>query len=345
MSASAGPLVCVCVPTYNAARTLPETLDTILAQTYRNISVLIVDNASSDNTLELAAGYAAKDPRVKIYKHTENVGGEGNFNRCIQLAAGEYTALYHSDDLYAPAMIEDSVAFLERNKGAGAVFAMAVNIDEKGEVIKAHEFPRELKALGKEVYDFADIFRTMLKYGNFIFCPSAMARTGVYKDYIKKWDSGGFANSSDADVWLRILQRYTIGILPRPLLRYRVGSVSSHSYKAARAKTGEHGMLRVFESYIEGPGRTVFGENERKDYSLLVLKDNINRAFNLTFSGKRKEALPLLCGLFSPENLLHAAKSSTHIKVIVYGYAVLLFSLLPLSENMRGRLFKARYNG
>lgn len=340
-----GPLVRICVPTFNAAATLPETLASILAQTYTNLSVLIVDNASTDDTVAVARKFAAGDQRVEVLPHSENVGGEGNFTRCLQLAAGEYTAIYHSDDLYEPTIVAESVAFLERNRAAGAVFSMAVNIDEAGKVILRHKFPPELESLGKEAYAFSDIFRAMLKYGNFLFCPSAMARTSVYRDEIRKWDAGGFGHSSDADVWLRILQRHKIGILRAPLLRYRVGSVSSYSYKAARAKTAPHGMFKVFDAYIQGPGAAILGPTERLNYSMLVLKDNINRAFNLVLESKRREAFPLLRGLFSPSNLAHALKCGTHIKVLAYGYAVLLFALLPLTGRLKEAVFRARYNG
>src|ERR1035438_397419 len=101
------PLVCICLPTYNAALTVRQTLNSILAQTYTNLVVHVSDNASTDDTLKVIESFA--DSRVKIHRHSINVGGEGNFDRCIQLAEGKYTAIFHSDDIYEPEMVAKQV--------------------------------------------------------------------------------------------------------------------------------------------------------------------------------------------------------------------------------------------
>lgn len=345
MSTSAGPLVCICVPTFNAARTLPETLESILAQSYRNLSVLIVDNASTDDTAEIADAYAARDNRVRVLRHAENIGPEPNFTRCLQLACGDYTAVFHADDIYTRTMVSEQVAFLEEHPQAGAVFTMAVCIDAEGKPGRIYKLPPELNRADSPLYSFPEIFRALLKYGNFFFCPSAMAKTPVYRDYIKVWDAANYRTSADLDVWLRILKSYPVGILPAPLLRYRGAAVSSYSYTALRKKTVPHDMLRVFEAYASGFAAEFMGDKERSDFRILVLKDNINRAFNLIASGRRAEAFLLLRGLFQLKNLLYAVKSATHFKVIAYGYVVLAFALPPLPESLRARIFKTRYNG
>lgn len=340
MDAASRPLVCICLPTYNAGLTLGLTLDSILAQTYRNLQVSIVDNASTDNTLEVAGVYAKKDGRIKIYTNTVNAGAEGNFNRCLKLAAGDYTAIYHSDDLYTPTMVEEEVAFLEGNPEAGVVFTMAVQIDEKGAESLVYKLPAEVRSGG--LYDFAVIFRTMLRRGNFLFCPSAMARTPVYRDFIRQWDAGGYRSASDGEVWLRIAQRYKIGIIAKPLLKYRV-SASSFSYHAARGKTGPHDMLRLFEDYLAGPAAGIAGDRERGDYELLKLLDSVNRAFNLLLSGGRGEARALLPGLFKGLVVAHALKSAGHLKTLLFGYAVYFLSFLPLNESARKLLSGLRF--
>lgn len=342
MTARPEPLVRICVPVYNSGLTLAATLDSILGQTYARLSVLIVDNASTDNTLEIADAYAAKDKRVGVVRNAVNAGPEGNFTRCLQQAGGEYTAIFHSDDIYTPYMVAEQVAFLEAQPAAGAVFTMAESIDARGRTGRTYELPRELVRAGSPLYDFPEIFRVLLKHGNFFFCPSAMARTAVYRDYIKVWDEAGYKSSADLDVWLRILKSFPIGILPAPLLRYRGAAESSFSYSALRQKSAPHDLLAVLEAYAAGFAAGFMGPEERFCLAMLVLKDNINRAFNLTATGRRKEAFPLLRGLFRGGNL-RAFKSALHLKVIAYGFGVLLFSLLPLPESARASLFKARY--
>lgn len=336
------PLVCICVPTYNAALTLTETLVSILGQTYQNLKVLVVDNASTDGTPELADVFAAKDPRLTVLRHSENVGAEGNFTRCLQLASGDYTAIYHSDDIYAPSMVQEEVEFLERNPEAGVVFTMAAGIDARGVEKRLYRIPRELRGREDGLFAFPEIFRTMLKHGNFLFCPSAMARTPVYRDYIRKWDAGGYRTSSDCDVWLRIAQRYRLGVIDKPLLKYRL-SEASFSYTASRTKTGQHDMLRLFRVYVDGPAKRLIGDVERKDLCLLVLKDDVNRSFNSMIMGKDTDVRPLLRGLFSPALIFYSIKTPAHFKVFVYGFTILLISFLPLGVTAKKILFRLRY--
>lgn len=97
----------------SSGATLKETLFSIVSQSYSRLEILVVDNASIDNTIEVAS--AVNDPRIRIHKNTENIGAEGNFNRCIEVASGEYTAIYHADDLYSSEMVAKQVEFLERS--------------------------------------------------------------------------------------------------------------------------------------------------------------------------------------------------------------------------------------
>lgn len=336
------PLVSICVPAYNAAATLAGTLDSILAQTYKNISVLVVDNASTDGTAAIADRYAAADGRVKVLRHAENAGAEGNFTRCLALAAGDYTAIYHSDDVYAPTMVEEQAAFLEAHPEAGAVFAMAESIDENGKPGRVYRLPPGLRRDAPALYGFDEIFRAVLKYGNFFFCPGAMARTPVYRDYIRVWDVSDYKSSADLDVWLRILKRWPVGIIDKPLLKYRIGA-GSFSFHALRGKTGPHDMLKVLEAYLkELPGGAAW-EAGRADYAFLVLKDNINRAFILLSRGERSAARRLLKTVFAPAGLPRALGSLVRARIIFYGLLVFALSLFPLGERFRAAVFKARF--
>jgi len=97
------PLVSICMPVYNAENTITETIHSILEQTYGNMEILIVDNASTDNTPSLLKEF--NDPRLKIYWNDVNIGAEKNFSKAVHLASGEYIAIFHSDDLYLPEMV------------------------------------------------------------------------------------------------------------------------------------------------------------------------------------------------------------------------------------------------
>ena len=220
------PLVCICVPTYNAASTVRETLESILAQTYANLVVHVSDNASTDDTLKVIESIS--DQRITIHRQKENIGGEGNFNRCIQLATGKYTAIFHADDVYEPNMVAKQVAFLEANAKVGAVFTEASLIDDSGKMIGALGLPQGLVSVDC-LYDFKTIFKFVLQYSNFLICPSAMARTEVYQQDIRSWRGEIFGTSADLDVWFRIfsgLERF--GKSFQSPLRVRHGAGGTH---------------------------------------------------------------------------------------------------------------------
>src|SRR5690606_21225201 len=96
-------------------------------------------------------------------------------------------------------------------------------IDENGKNIGAIGLPKGLLS-ANNLYSFEEIFKTVLRQSNFMICPSVMARTAVYQQEIKSWRGELFKSSADLDVWFRILQKHSVGILPRRLMRYRISS-------------------------------------------------------------------------------------------------------------------------
>lgn len=299
------PLVCVCVPTYNAANTVRETLESILAQTYHNLVVHVSDNASTDDTLNVIESIA--DPRITVHRNLENVGGEGNFNRCIQLAEGKYTAIFHADDLYGPDMVAKQVAFLEANVNAGAVFTEASVIDDCGNRIGNLGLPESM-ASGDHLYNFKTIFKSLLQYSNFLICPSVMARTEVYQHDIQSWRGELFRTSADLDVWLRILQHHAIGIIPECLMGYRI-SVSQHSERL-RSRTVRSDFFRVIDHYLaQEDVRAQLSSDDWRHYRWLERTDRIVRAANLFLLGHEQEARDLCQDALSADAFRAAANN------------------------------------
>jgi len=102
----ANPLVTICVPTFNGARYLDECLASVFRQTYAHFEVLLVDDCSTDETLQIARRYAIRDPRLRIVSNQWNLGLVGNWNRCVELAGGEWIKFVFQDDLIAPRCVE-----------------------------------------------------------------------------------------------------------------------------------------------------------------------------------------------------------------------------------------------
>jgi glycosyltransferase involved in cell wall biosynthesis len=100
------PKISVCVPTYNGSLFLRECLDSIILQSFSDFELLIVDDCSSDNTVEIAEEYAAIDSRIAVHKNHQNLGLVGNWNRCIEIASGEWIKFVFQDDKIAPSCLE-----------------------------------------------------------------------------------------------------------------------------------------------------------------------------------------------------------------------------------------------
>ncbi len=104
------PLISVCIPTFNGAKYIKECLDSVLAQTFTDFEVLIVDDKSSDETLSIAQEYATYDPRFRVIQNKCNLGLVGNWNRCVELAQSEWIKFLFQDDLIEPACLERMLA-------------------------------------------------------------------------------------------------------------------------------------------------------------------------------------------------------------------------------------------
>lgn len=122
------PLVSVCVPSYNHGQFISMTIESVLAQTYHNVEVVIVDDGSSDNTLAVLERYATRYPsKVRVFTHPGGVhrGISASANLAFQKAEGEYWCGLSSDDLFYPDKVEQQVEFLKRNPHVAFVYGYA----------------------------------------------------------------------------------------------------------------------------------------------------------------------------------------------------------------------------
>jgi len=261
--------VCICIPTFNAANTIVETLNSLLRQTYKNINFIVVDNYSTDDTVDLVNSF--DDKRLTIVKNSHNLGGEGNFTKCIELAHGKYTAIYHADDVYESTMVEEQVNFLNSFPAVNAVFSEALTIDEVGQVTGSIRLPDRIRQ-SAPIFSFDEIFKAVLKYSNFLICPSAMVRTEIYQKDIQAWRGNLFKTSADLDVWLRILMLGPIAILPKNLMRYRI----STQQESARVRLNfeRADFFKVIDHYLTlDRVKATLSLQDQKNYRCLERRD------------------------------------------------------------------------
>lgn len=212
-------LVSICIPVYNGEKYIKEAVESALNQTYDNIEVLLVDNCSTDGTLQ--AVESVHDPRFRIVRNSTNLGMVGNWNKCLEEAKGDYINLLCADDRLKKDCIEKKKAILDENRNVVLVSSDTHIIDEQGAVIMRR---RGLAKSG--IYNGHKIFRKSIRtknlYGeptNVLFRKTAASQTDGY--------AGGLPYSPDWEYWLHLSTLGDVGYVSEPLTEYRVSSVSA----------------------------------------------------------------------------------------------------------------------
>lgn len=130
------PYISIGLPVYNGENFLRETLDSILAQTFKDFELIISDNASTDNTAAICRAYASQDRRVCYYRNEHNLGAAPNYNRVFELSNGKYFKWAAHDDLYAPEYLEQCIKILESNSEIVLCYSPVIFIDNQGKELR-----------------------------------------------------------------------------------------------------------------------------------------------------------------------------------------------------------------
>ena len=133
------PRVSIGVAVYNGERFLSKTLDSLLAQTFTELEIIICDNCSSDATEQICRSYAASDSRIQYHRNSANIGAPRNFNLVTTLSRGEYFKWSGADDLCAPAMIERCVEVLDQRSDVVLCYPKTRLIDENDVPVQEYE--------------------------------------------------------------------------------------------------------------------------------------------------------------------------------------------------------------
>jgi glycosyltransferase involved in cell wall biosynthesis len=228
--------VSVIMPVYNTAAYLPEALESILSQTYRDFEVIIVDDQSRDQCPAILKKYARRDDRIRLLRNAVNLKLCRTLNRAIEAARGEYLVRMDSDDVSEPERIEKQVAYMDAHTEVGISGGTMQIIDEQG------------RPLGRRQYALTDaaIRSRLFRYSPFshptvIFRRSALERAGVYDPR--------FEHAEDYELYFRLGRVAQFGNLPDVLLQYRrVGtSVTSALTRTMETRTLEIRRLAVKE--------------------------------------------------------------------------------------------------
>ena len=203
------PTISVLLPVYNAERYVAEAVESILAQTFRDFELLIVDDGSKDRSLEILRRLAEGDARIRLSSRP-NAGLVATLNEMLAQARGEFIARMDADDVALPRRFERELEYLRAHDECLVVGTAAEWIDPEGELLKVHVPPR----------DHVQIDAAHVTSAEGVVChPSALIRATAFErvgGYDPKLDG-----AEDLDLWLRIAEVGRLANLPEPLLRYR----------------------------------------------------------------------------------------------------------------------------
>jgi len=195
------PLVSVCIPTYRGAAFLAASIDSVLQQTYPNFELWVLDDNSPDDTQALVARYT--DPRIKYLRNASNLGPQGNWNRCQEMAQGKYYKLLPHDDVLAADCLEQQVAVLEADQAGeiALVFGTRQIIDPAGRVLMT----RGLRGVQPGRIAARDVIRRVVRAGaNPIGEPGNGLIRRELLDKVGPYDAS-HPFLVDLDYWFRVL--------------------------------------------------------------------------------------------------------------------------------------------
>ena len=214
------PKVCVIIPAYNRAGFIRETIDSVLNQTYKNIELIVVDDGSTDDTMEILKEYGDK---LIILQHPGGVnkGQSAAINLGMENAAGKYIAILDSDDLFAPEKIEKQVKYLEEHSDIGLVYANGYGVDVNGKKLYSFYDHSHIENSDPERVLMDCYF---LLPNNSLVQKSAFELAGEFDEKLR--------SAQDHDMAIRLAEVAKLGYLDEYLFSYRRHKDSISSKKA-----------------------------------------------------------------------------------------------------------------
>lgn len=207
-------LVSIIMPSYNTGRFISETIESVLAQSYSNWELIIVDDYSKDNTDDVIVQYLA-DPRIRYIKNETNRGAAVSRNRALQEAKGKWIAFLDSDDLWEPDKLQRQISFMKDN-GYHFSYTNYIEIDE------------ESQANGKSVTGP----KRISKRGMYNYCWMGCLTVMYDADAVGLIQIADIKKNNDYAMWLKVCKKANCYLLDETLARYRKrsGSISNHGY-------------------------------------------------------------------------------------------------------------------
>ncbi len=222
------PLVSVITPVFNGASWLEESIDSALAQTFPFLEIIVVNDGSTDDSLEIARARARNNKRIRVVDQ-DNAGLPNARNRAMKMARGAYLALLDADDAWLPNHLQVAMQAIERDPDLGLVHSNIERIDANGERV---DIPERSWHEGMDAFDALALRHEHVSCPTAVFSRSALDMVGGFDPRFTG------LGCEDRDLWLRIAARFRIRYVDQVTARYRVHSagMSAASERMALAR-------------------------------------------------------------------------------------------------------------
>lgn len=249
------PLVSVLMAAYNSDKYISEAIESVLNSNYYNIELIIVDDKSTDNTLEIALSYQQKDSRINVYSNEINLGDYPNRNKAAGYARGKYLKYLDNDDYLYKYSLNYMVNAMESNPDVGLGIGVKVIDDFK---------PYPIYLTSKDIYIAEFLINSFLGCG-----PSAAI---IKRECFEKF--GGFSGKpyvGDHELWLKLSLKFPVLILQPSLLWYRVHP-DQESNRETKKLINRNVRFKLSIEAIKN-GKDFFTKSEY-EYGLKKIKQN-----------------------------------------------------------------------
>jgi glycosyltransferase involved in cell wall biosynthesis len=208
--------VSVCLLTYNRAQWLPQTLQSVLAQTFQHYELIINDNGSTDNTEEVCRKFEANDGRVRYFRNETNLGVVGNYQTALERTSGEYVAFLHDNDQFHPDLLAKWVEALDKYPSAGFVFNSIEFVDFNDNHLRSWLFSYPPLIHPGTIW----LDEMLTRWGSPVFGMVMVVRKCL--DTVGPFDWKRFPHVGDIDMWMRLAACFDVAYISQPLIRARI---------------------------------------------------------------------------------------------------------------------------
>jgi glycosyltransferase involved in cell wall biosynthesis len=236
------PTISVLIPTYNYARYLPEAIESVLEQDFKDFELIIVDDCSKDNSVEVVKRYVARDPRIRFSVNEKNLGIVGNWNHCMNLARADCVKFLFGDDkLNDPKALSKMFALFAKYPQATLVASARAILDDKSNVVDVWRTLPDGCHDGRQVIE-----RFLMENGkNFVGEPSAVM---FRKSDLDRAFDARFLQMMDIEMWFYLLEKGALAYSSEPLCAFRFHP-EQQTARNATAGIGEREHVLFYANY------------------------------------------------------------------------------------------------